>query len=93
MCVQNRTPYLSWYIETKETLFAISASESYNNTPQHNMLNLVTRHEQMKLETRLWILISAACHLRILQISGYFGAAKLKVFYDRKTFQKVVNIH
>jgi hypothetical protein len=42
------------------------------------MLNLVSHHEQMKLETSLWILISSACHLRTLQISGYFGAAKLK---------------
>ena len=57
------------------------------------MLNLVAHHEQMKLETSLWILISAACHLRTLQISGYLGAAKLKVFYDQKTFQKVVNVH
>jgi len=69
---------LSWYKENKETLFAKSSAESYNKTPQHNMLNLVSHHDQMKLETSLWILISSICHLQTLRISGYFGAAKLK---------------
>ena len=46
------------------------------------MLNLVSHDDDMTIDKRLWIIISSVCHLRTLQISGYFGSQKKKVSSD-----------
>jgi len=73
---------LSWYKDNKESIFEDFpkfGDESYDKTPQHSLLNLVSHHQRIK-PARLWsFLISAVCHLRALQISGYFGTKKPKV--------------
>ena len=53
--------------------------DTWDKTVQHSLLNLVSHHERIK-PGRLWsFLISAVCHLRALQASGYFGQKKDKV--------------
>ena len=73
---------LSWYKDNKESIFEDFpkfGDESYDKTSQHSLLNLVSHHQTIK-PARLWsFLISAVCHLRALQISGYFGTKRLKV--------------
>jgi len=73
---------LSWYKENRESIvaeFPKFGDESYDKTPHHSLLNLVSHHEQIK-PGRLWsFLISAVCHLRAFQMSGYFGAKKFKM--------------
>jgi len=72
---------VSWYKENKESIFAEFpkfGDESYDKTPQHSLLNLVSHHERIK-PGRLWsFLVSAVCHLKALQMSGYFGTKKFK---------------
>ena len=48
-------------------------------TSSHGIWNLVS-HEDKVSDTRLWwFLISALCNLRSLQLSGYFGKAKVRL--------------
>eukprot|EP00092_Neocalanus_flemingeri_P008426 GFUD01009082.1.p1 GENE.GFUD01009082.1~~GFUD01009082.1.p1 ORF type:complete len:676 (+),score=159.68 GFUD01009082.1:46-2073(+) len=72
---------VSWYKENRESIFAEFpkfGDESYDKTPHHSLLNLVSHHDRIK-SGRLWsFLISAVCHLRAFQMSGYFGAPKFK---------------
>ena len=77
---------LSWY---KDNQYEIAAGKvTTNNTkdfpkcPQLNMLNLVSHDDDMTIDKRLWIIISSVCHLRTLQISGYFGSQKMKACSD-----------
>jgi len=73
---------LTWYKDNQDEI--ATGKVTTNNTkdfpkcPQLNMLNLVSHDDEMTIDKRLWIIISSACHLRTLQISGYFGSHKLK---------------
>ena len=53
--------------------------ETWDKTVQHSLFNLVSHHEKVR-PGRLWsFLVSALCHLRALQLSGYFGQRNQKV--------------
>ena len=73
---------MSWYRENKKSVFEEFpkfGDDSWDKTVQHSLLNLVSHHDKIK-PGRLWsFLISALCHLRALQTSGYFGHQKNKV--------------
>jgi len=72
---------LSWYKENKSCIndrFPMFGDEAYQLTPQHSMFSLVTHQDRIQ-SGRLWsFLISAVCHIKALQITGYFGAKKFK---------------
>ena len=73
---------VSWYRENKESISAECpkfGDKTYDKARQHSLFNLVSHHDRIKTGSLLWFLISAVCHLRVLQLSGYFGAKKLKV--------------
>merc|ERR1719232_1259242 len=63
---------------------------------QHALLNLVSHEDTIK-PGRLWsFLISAVCHLKALQVSGYFGAPKLstpKSLSDQETMMGRLLVH
>ena len=74
---------VSWYRENRDSIsaeFPKFGDKSYDKTRQHSLFNLVSHHDQVKQGSLLWFLISAVCHLRAFQMSGYFGAKKSKVF-------------
>ena len=52
--------------------------ESWDKCKQHSLLNLVSHEDRIK-PGRLWsFLISAVCHIKAFQVSGYFGQVKYK---------------
>ena len=68
---------LSWHYKQQEIKKHVNVNSS-DVRSSHGIWNLVT-HEDKVSDTRLWwFLISAVCNLRILQLSGYFGKAKVR---------------
>jgi len=66
----------SWYMENRESLnerFPMFGDETWEKTPQHAVLSL--EHHPGRIEPgRLWsFLLCALCHIRALQMGGYFG--------------------
>ena len=61
------------------------------------IVNILYSHEDTIKPGRLWsFLISAVCHLKALQVSGYFGAAKLstpKSLGDQETMMGRLLVH
>ena len=69
---------LAWHYKQKEIKNQVNVTSS-DVTSYHGIWNLVS-HEDKVSDTRLWwFLISAVCNLRTLQLSGYFGKAKVRL--------------
>jgi len=73
---------LAWYRESKTSLaeqFPKFGDESWEKSAQHSLLNLESNEDTIA-PGRLWSFqISALCHVKALQMSGYFGAQGSKV--------------
>ena len=73
---------LAWYQDNKASLaeqFPKFGDESWEKSGQHSLLNLESNADTMA-PGRLWSFqISALCHLKALQMAGYFGAQGSKV--------------
>lgn len=66
----------AWYSENKESLkerIPMYGDESWNSTAQHALLSLDCHHEDTQPGTLWSFLLCALCHIRALQIRGYFG--------------------
>ena len=69
---------MAWHYKQKEIKSEVNVHSS-DVTSSHGIWNLVS-HEDKVSDTRLWwFLISALCNLRSLQLSGYFGKAKVRL--------------
>merc|ERR1712098_262379 len=70
-----------WYLENKESIearFPRFGDESWDKSAMHSVLDLEA-HEGMINPGRLWsFLLISLCHLRHLQVSGYFGSQSWK---------------
>jgi len=65
-----------WYTDNKDSLMEripMYGDESWNGTPQHALLSLDCHHEDIQPGTLWSFLLCSLCHVRALQIRGYFG--------------------
>jgi len=82
----------SWYMENQESLnerFPMFGDETWEKTPQHAVLSL--EHHPGRIEPgRLWsFLLCALCHVRALQMGGYFGPERTGGIPGKLTQQEV----
>ena len=52
---------------------------STNDVSGHDIFNMVSHQHQTGQGKMLWFMLAAACYVRTLQVSGYFGVEKTKV--------------
>ena len=72
---------MEWYKKNFDSIFEkfpVFGDDSWDKSVQHSLLNLVSHEEHIKPGRQWSFIISAVCHIKAFQLSGYFGQPKLK---------------